>query len=227
MDNYSIKADGRSAEREKADGDKLSRGARFKALIEGEYKDEFAALLEKALEERALSASSAENGDSAARLTALLEKRYGTLPGDAAALLAAVEKDDPETRRAESETRRENCARRLYDAWLRESAHFRAAHHDFDLASELDNADFRELLRSGASVKAAYELTHREEIMRSLARDMEQKLMRRLLSGADRPREEGLSERSAAVVKPDVAQMSKGARREIIARVARGERISF
>lgn len=224
MDNYSIKADGRSAEREKAAEDKLSRSARFKALIEGEYKDEFAALLEKALEE---SASSAANGDSATRLTALLEKRYGTLPGDAAALLAAVEKDDPEARRAESELRRKNCARRLYDAWLRESAHFRAAHPDFDLASELCNADFRELLRCGASVKAAYELTHREEIMRSLARDMEQKLMRRLLSGADRPREEGLSERSAAVVKPDVAQMSKGARREIIARVARGERISF
>ena len=51
--------------------------------------------------------------------------------------------------------------------------------------------------------------------------------LRRILSGADRPREGGLTSQSAAVVKSDVAGMSKAARREIIRRVQRGEKISF
>ena len=80
---------------------------------------------------------------------------------------------------------------------------------------------------SGASVRAAYELVNRDAIMRAAARDMEERLVRSILSGADRPREGGLTSQSAAVVKSDVAGMSRSARREIIRRVQRGEKISF
>lgn len=164
----------------------------FQKLIEGEFKAEFEAEVQKALEKQ--------------------NKAKAEISG---------ERDE-----AGEAIRREKAAR-LYNGWLSQCARVRAQYPDFDLAAELKNDDFKELLRSGASIKAAYELVNREGIMRALAKDMEQKLIQSILSGAARPREGGLSAQSAAVVKQDAANMSKSARKEIIARVARGERITL
>ncbi len=171
--------------------------------------------------------AAAEKYRSLASAIAALEKRYGTAPGDARALARAVEEDDPGARAEAGEAKRREKASRLYSMWLSQTADLRESCPGFNLTHELKNADFRELLRSGASVRAAYELVNRDAIMRAAARDMEERLVRSILSGADRPREGGLTSQSAAVVKSDVAGMSRSARREIIRRVQRGEKISF
>ncbi len=141
--------------------------------------------------------------------------------------IARTADNEPGARDETGEARRREQASRLYSVWLAQAAELRESYPGFELTRELKKADFRELLRSGASVRAAYELANRDAIMRAAARDMEERLTRRILSGADRPREGGLTSQSAAVVKNDVASMSKAARREVIRRVQRGEKISF
>ena len=159
-------------------------------------------------------------GESPAEEKAALSAEHTDMPAQTAA-------DDTGERAETGEAKRREKASRLYTAWMAQAADLRETYPGFELTRELKNADFRELLRSGASVRAAYELVNRDAIMRAAARDMEEKLIRRILSGADRPREGGLTSQSAAVVKSDVAGMSKAARREIIRRVQRGEKISF
>lgn len=205
-----------------------TRAARFKALIEGEFKAEYAEVVQGEVEKQlAGNRESEKRQKSVEKAVKLLEKRYGTPSGDTDALLQALKDDDPGARREAGEAKRREKASRLYRSWLRESCDLRAAYPGFDLARELENAEFKELLRSGASVKAAYELANRAELMRAAAEEMERKVTQRILSGSDRPREGGLASQSAAVVKTDVAAMSKSARQDIIRRVAGGERISF
>ena len=155
-------------------------------------------------------------GESQAEEKAALSAEHTDMPAQTAA-------DDTGERAETGEAKRREKASRLYTAWMAQAADLRETYPGFELTRELKNAGFRELLRSGASVRAAYELVNRDAIMRAAARDMEEKLIR----GADRPREGGLTSQSAAVVRSDVAGMSKAARREIIRRVQRGEKISF
>lgn len=205
-----------------------TRAARFKALIEGEFKAEYAEAVQGEVEKQlAGNRESEKRQKSVEKAVKLLENRYGTTPGDTDALIQALMDDDPGARREAGEARRREKASRLYGNWLRESCELRAAYPGFDLTRELENAEFKELLRSGASVKAAYELANRATLMRAAAEEMERKVTQRILSGSDRPREGGLASQSAAVVKTDVAAMSKSARQDIIRRVAGGERITF
>lgn len=207
---------------------KTARQARFKALIEGEFKQEYESAVHSEMEKQLAGNKEAEKRyKSVEKAVKLLEKRYGTAQGDTDALIQAIRDDDPGARRETGEAKRREKASRLYGSWLRESFKLREAYPGFDLSQALENAEFKELLRSGASVKAAYELANRDALMRAAAEEMERKLTQRILSGADRPREGGLASQSAATVKTDVAGMSKSARQEIIRRVAGGERISF
>ena len=118
-------------------------------------------------------------------------------------------------------------ARSQYESWLSQAAKLRETQPGFDLAAELSDERFRELLRSGVPMGDAYELIHRNELMEKTARDMEERISRRILSGLSRPRENGMGGVSSAVVKQDMSQMSKKTRQDIIRRVQKGERISF
>lgn len=210
------------------DAGEQDRSARFKALIEGEFKDEYNASVQSIVTKRLRgSEEAAKKYKLLAPAIAALEQRYGTQPGDAAALARALEDDGTGARHGAGEDERREKTSRLYGRWLRQAADLRGACPGFDLSKELKNPQFCELLRSGASVRAAYELANRESIMRAAARDMEEKLTRRILAGDSRPREGGLSGQSAAAVHSDVAGMSKAARQEIIRRVQRGEKIAF
>lgn len=211
-----------------SDAGEQDRSARFKALIEGEFKDEYNASVQSIVTKRLRgSEEAAKKYKLLAPAIAALEQRYGTQPGDAAALARALEDDGTGARQGAGEDERREKTSRLYGRWLRQAADLRGACPGFDLSKELKNPQFCELLRSGASVRAAYELANRESIMRAAARDMEEKLTRRILAGDSRPREGGLSGQSAAAVHSDVAGMSKAARQEIIRRVQRGEKIAF
>ncbi len=211
-----------------SDAGEQDRSARFKALIEGEFKDEYNASVQSIVTKRLRgSEEAAKKYKLLAPAIAALEQRYGTQPGDAAALARALEDDGTGARQGAGEDERREKTSRLYGRWLRQAADLRGACPGFDLSKELKNPQFCELLRSGASVRAAYELANRERIMRAAARDMEEKLTRRILAGDSRPREGGLSGQSAAAVHSDVAGMSKAARQEIIRRVQRGEKIAF
>lgn len=218
----------RPGEMASAAGEQENRRDSFKKLIEGEFKAEYDEAVQSILKKRLKgSEETMKKFEALAPALKALEQRYGVSPGDAAALAEAVLNDPAPQQDVDAEHSRNARAERLYGQWLRESAALRSAYPDFDLAKQLQNEEFCELLRGGASVRAAYELANRDELMRAAAKEMEDKIVRRIISGADRPREGGLTSQSSAVVKSDVAHMSKAARRDIIRRVQCGEKITF
>jgi len=204
------------------------RSERFQALIRGEFKDLFDAQVQGIIRQR-LRQSEETAGKLKALAPALerLEKEYGVETGDARALSDAVLKALDGEGAQERRLRARQGAQRQYAEWIRQAGEMAAEYPDFDVRQELKEPRFAALLRGGAGLRDAYELIHRQSIMEKSARDMEEKIVGRVLSGQLRPREGGLGSQSAALVKSDVAQMSRKARQDIIRRVQRGEKISF
>ena len=133
-------------------------------------------------------------------------------------------------RQMQEQSVREN-ADRIYAQWMNEADSLKGVYPGFDLNSELQNQRFVDLLRNNIDVRTAYEVIHKDEIipaaMQFTARQIEQKLTNKIISGGARPVENGINSQSSAVVKSDVSQLSKADRAEIIRRVARGEKIRF
>ena len=199
------------------------RAERFEALIRGEYKDVYKAHVQHIVKQRLKgSEETVRKYKALSPVLQLLEKKYGVPSGDAAALFAALEKEDS------SRTQKTDAlAREQYEKWLSQAGELRESYPDFDIRAELNDSRFRELLKSGVPMADAYELVHRSELMEKAARDMEDRISRRILSGTARPRESALKSQSSAMMKNDVSQMSKKARQDIIRRVQQGEKISF
>ena len=101
----------------------------------------------------------------------------------------------------------------------------------FDLKAEMQNPKFLDLLRSNIDVRTAYEVLHKDDIIRGAmqftAKTVESKLAKNVAAQGARPAENGMSSGSPAVVKSDVSQLSRADRDEIRRRVARGEKIRF
>ena len=195
----------------------------FEALIRGEYRDEYNAKVQNIVKQRLKgSEETVRKYKALSPGLRLLEKKYGVAEGDSEALVNALTGE--ETRRT---ARAENRARQQYDSWLSQANELKESYPGFDLSEELSDRRFRELLRSGVPMGDAYELIHRNELMEKTARDMEERISRRILSGLSRPRENGMGGSSSAVMKQDMSRMSRKARQDIIRRVQQGERISF
>ncbi|MBQ9747550.1 MAG: hypothetical protein IJV98_02085 [Clostridia bacterium] len=117
-----------------------------------------------------------------------------------------------------------------YAAWVRQAKEARAIYPTLDLERETQNPTFRRMLVSGVDVGTAYLACHKDEIlpmaMQYAARAVEKKLMNKMLAGGA-PTENGAAGGGAALVQSDVASMTRQERRDIIRRVARGEKIRF
>ena len=104
---------------------------------------------------------------------------------------------------------------------------------DFDVMKEAaENDDFRKLLSSGfISVEAAYMATHMDQVlggaMAKTASAVRQGISENIQARGKRPSENGLFSNSAAVMKVDPSKLTREQRRELEARAARGERITF
>ena len=195
----------------------------FEALIRGEYKEEYDAKVQNIVKQRLKgSEETVRKYKALSPGLRLLEKKYGVAEGDSEALVNALVQEE-----ARKASQTESMARQQYESWLSQANELKENYPGIDLSAELSDRRFRELLRSGVPMGDAYELIHRNELMENTARDMEERISRRILSGLNRPRENGMGGTSSAVMKQDMSQMSKKARQDIIRRVQQGERISF
>lgn len=142
-----------------------------------------------------------------------------------------MERENAQLREQMREQSMRDNADRIYNEWMQQSEALKGVYPGFDLNAELQNQRFVELLKNNIDVRTAYEVIHKDEIipaaMQFTARQVEQKMANRILSGTNRPIENGISSQSSAVVKSDVSQLSKEDRAEIIRRVQRGEKIRF
>ena len=117
------------------------------------------------------------------------------------------------------------------DTWYKEAEKVKELYPSFDFKTEAQNPEFLSLLKHGNSVEHAYKVLHFDELTQNAARAAAQtadaQAQARIKAKASRPSENGISSKSAVIVKNDVASLTRKERAEIARRVARGEKIEF
>lgn len=237
----------------------LSREEEFAKIRKGEYKDLFDAEVQNTVQKRLKSTKdTVQKYEALTPTLELLAKKYGVDAADIEALNRAIEDDDSyfeeealekgisvkqlkEIRKMERENaelraemqarQNQENANREYARWIGQTEEAKKFYPNIDLRAEMQNEQFRNLLRSGVDVRAAYEVMHRDEIfpaiMRHAAKEAEQKVTNKVIANGARPTENGMSSQSASIVKDDVSQLSNADIDEVIRQVRAGKKITF
>ena len=235
------------------------RNAQFEALIKGEYKDLYEARVHDTIQKRLKGTNeTVQKYQALTGVLDLLSNKYGVDANDVGALTKAIEEDESfyedeamekgltvqqvkEIRKMKRENEalkaemkqaqlREN-ADRILAKWNEDAVSLKQLYPGFDLNTELQNEQFRNLLSSNVPLQTAFEVIHKDEIipaaMQYTAQKITEKVANNIRSGQSRPAEGAMGNRSPVLVKSDVSQLTKADRDEIERRVARGERIVF
>ena len=140
-----------------------------------------------------------------------------------------LQSENSRLRNQQEEQFRQAQAEKQYALWDQQAEEARKLYPNLDMNVECQNETFRSLLRSGIDVKTAYKVLHDDEITTQLlqhqAKEVEQKLSKKIAAGTARPAENGASGQSAAVIKSDPSKWTRADRDEVRRRAARGERI--
>lgn len=144
----------------------------------------------------------------------------------------ALRRAEASRQRAEASRQQAEYLRRAAQRWLAESAALRAGDYpDFDLSAEMKSPDFMRLLRAGVPVREAYEVLHRDDILRAVRSaaeaDAEKRVVDDIRARGLRPRENGAAAQGSFVVHTDPRKLSREERANIRERVKAGERIVF
>lgn len=232
-----------------------NREAEFERLIKNEYKDLYDARVKKAVTGRTRTlGQKAKAYEAALPIIDTLTARYGVKVGDMDALVKAVtedkayksqradergipepEYDELESLRIKAVTRErldnEAKAEADYDKLVNEARSVKAVYKGFDVATEMNNAEFVKLLDAGFNMRDAYEMVHRNELipaaMKYASKKGEDAVMNRVRQNGARPAENGVGSQSAAAVKVDPSKLTRDQINDYIRRAERGERITF
>lgn len=145
--------------------------------------------------------------------------------------LKALEYENASMKRAIQAQKEDMLMKNTVRSWLADSEELLKDHPDFDLEREAANPAFVRLLKGGADLKSAYYALHHREIVDAMVERVREETLRRttdnIRARGARPVENGLSQKSTAIVKTDVSRLTPAERAEIARRVASGEEISF
>lgn len=200
--------------------------AEFDRLIRGQFRQQYNARVQDIVQKRLKGQQKTlEQYEALEPTLNLLAEKYGVEAKDLKALEEAVAGDVQSRQAAPQQVWHQ------YDRWMDQEQQARELYPSLELRRELQNPRFRELLRAGAQVDEAYLVVHRDEIlpaaMRYSAQAAREKLANRIAANDVRPPETAMSAQSSAVVRQDVARMTRAQRQDIIRRVQKGEIIKF
>ena len=143
-----------------------------------------------------------------------------------------LEQENKALKAAQEEAARNNNAEQIYAGWLKDAeAVSQKFGVDIDLATEVENPDFMQLLSNGISFEAAFKTVHFDDIvngaMATTASQVEKAIVNNITSRQARPAENGTQSASGKIFKSDASQLTDAELDECIRRVARGAQISF
>ncbi len=142
-----------------------------------------------------------------------------------------LESENAQLRSSAQQREAKDAAQKLYRTWMTDGEKLKQVYPDFDLKTEVKNPAFAQLIKSGVPLRKAYEANHLEQIlggaMQYTADQVAKGMAARIADRSSRPAENGTTPHAGAVVKPDVAGLSRADREEIERRVMRGEQILF
>ncbi len=117
------------------------------------------------------------------------------------------------------------------EAWGQQAQEVQAVYPEFDLRAAMQSEDFKSMLRIGVNMRTAYEVVNMTAIKTAVAeratKDAEARLAASIRANGTRPVEGATSGQPGSTVKSDPSKMTKDEMNDIMARVARGERVSF
>ena len=144
-----------------------------------------------------------------------------------------LEQENARLKAAQEELRAHQGAEQVYANWLKEAEALQAKYglQNFDMAAEMENPDFTQLLSNGISFEAAYKTVHFDEMvngaMAATASQVEKALVNNIQSRQSRPAENGTQSASGKIFKSDPDKLTDAELDECIRRVAGGAQISF
>lgn len=145
--------------------------------------------------------------------------------------LKKVERENREIKRAEEAQRAEAENRAAFEKLRNEAAQAQQIYPGFNLEAELNNPAFMRLVKNGVDARTAFEVAHRDEILRSsmqyAAQTAAQKVSNAVQANAARPTENGIAAPAAPARTrvTDPRNLTPQMRKDIRNRVRRGEKI--
>lgn len=226
----------------------------------GEYADEFnkrtQAIIDKRFKEMKTLEETLKSHDS---IMGLLAAKYGVDATDAKALEKAInddtslfeeaafkeglsaeqyrqklqlEQENARLKAAQEEAQRTAGAEQIYAKWLAEADEVKAKYGvDFDMASEMENPQFTQLLGAGIDFEAAYKTIHFDDMLNGAmavtAQNVSQAMVNNIQSRSRRPVENGTQSASSTIFKADPSKWTDSDMDEVIKRVAGGADIAL
>lgn len=183
----------------------------FRALVDGEYKDQYTEDTQRIIDRRFRETKNLEAQLSQQKpILDMLMQRYKIGDGDLGKLTQAIENDNAYWSQAAEEAgmsveqykqfqklQRENAqllqaqrrsqnqqaAEKQLQKWYQEAEAMKADYPGFDLERESQDPQFLSMLRSGVPVKLAYEVKHMDEIKSSVAQTTAQQTEKQVVEG--------------------------------------------
>ena len=183
-----------------------TREETFESLIRGEYKDLYEQRVSQIVQKR------------------LAKQKQGAQKSNASPL------EDPPTEQSKMPSNTHALAGAVYEDLSAQAGKLATLYPSFDLARELENPAFANLLRiPSVDMQTAYELTHKEEILPAViaaaVQETQKRIAKGMMSGDVRPKENGTAHQSTPYVKQDVSTFTREQMEDICRRVSRGEKI--
>lgn len=248
------------AEKPKSEPEKAKRLSYDELLkSDPEYAKEAQRRIDNAINRRFAKSKAAEEQNSKLMPALnLLSTRYGTEAGNVDALIEAINNDsdlieqqamdagmEPEAyrefqrlkaeneafKKAEEERQRQTQINNQMQQWRAQEEQAKMVFPSLDLAAEVQNEQFSQLLGAGIDVLTAYKAVHMDEINRGLiqnaAADAQRETIAKIQQKQNRPREGAAGKTQAATVKTDISKFSIKDFEDYMRRSARGEIIKF
>ena len=231
----------------------------FRDMVNGEFKDIYAEDTQRIINRRFKETQSLQQQVGQYQpVIDMLMQRFNIGDGDISKLTAAIENDNAfwaeaaeeanmsvEQYKAFQQVKRENAAmakqlqarqgmeaaNRQMQQWAMEAQQVKSVYPSFDLNAEMENPQFRSLLRNKVPMQHAYEVVHMDAIKAGVAqmtaKATEKQVADSVRAKGARPAENGTASQSAFTIKEDPSKWNKKDRAEVFRRVARGETITL
>lgn len=246
-----------NADSDKKDGKETQkeRQNRYRELINGEFKDLYQQDTQRMIDRRFKETKGLqEQIDGQRAILDQLSGRYGTAPGDLAALQRAIDGDSAMWEQAAEEAgmtvdqyrmvermrqREESAQRQMMqmqaamksraqvEAWTKEAEELKQVYPDFNLQEFVSDPQNVEYLKHHVPMRMVYEYANRDAIMQDTVANAQKNMADNIRAKGNRPKENGAAQKPGVIVKDNVENLTNDDIDEIMRRVARGEVISF
>lgn len=228
-----------------AGGDKKT--AEFEELISNKYKKQFSDKVKSIISRRIKEVKGLkEKSQKDAETVSMIMKKFniesddtqeiergideamnGTTDNKHAQLIRRLISENEFLKKENERRMNESKAKSVADKIKAQAEEAKKVYSDFDIKKELENPEFRRLIRAGVSVKNAYEVLNIDGILDNNSKEAERQTLANISRKTNRPVENGSELSGGILLSNGISKLTKKQRAELAKRAASGEKIEF